>query len=457
MSANREIILPPLNRRRAVPDGLPNWADPRRLNASVRVPARAGGRLIATFFVVFGGWGFLVPLAGGAVAPGVITPDGYKKTVQHLEGGIIADLRVREGDEVTAGQPLLVLESVQESATYDALQQQRWTLLAKQARLDAERAGSEGIEWPGELQSADSLVGTVLEAQQQIFETRRETRTTKKNVLLQKIEQLSEQIKGIDAEVQSASSQLLLIEEELQAKDMLVAKGLMAKPEVLRLKRLDAEMIGKRGEYIAEIARARQQIGETRMQLLANDAERADQIANEADKVHGELMGVLEKMRASADVLKRMVVTAPVGGKVVNLKFKTIGGVVQRGESILEIVPSDDTLVIDAHVTPLDVKAVHKGLQAQVHLSAYTSRDVPRIPGIVQSVSADRIVDANTHQPYYLARVTVNRDELRRLAPQVEMIPGMPAEVLIVTEHRTMIGYLSKPFRDAFRRSFRES
>src|SRR5215475_8250127 len=143
MAANREIILPPLHRRPAVPDGLPNWADPRRLNASVRVPARAGGRLIAAFFLIFGGWGFLVPLAGGAVAPGIVTPEGYKKTVQHLEGGIIADLRVREGDDVKAGQPLLVLESVQESATFDALREQHWILLAKQARLDAERAGRE--------------------------------------------------------------------------------------------------------------------------------------------------------------------------------------------------------------------------------------------------------------------------------------------------------------------------
>src|SRR5215475_3570240 len=251
MTATQEIILPPLNRRPALPDQLPNWADPSQLKASVSAPARAGRRLIVVFLLVFGGWGLLVPLAGGAMAPGIITPDGYKKTVQHLEGGIIADLRVREGSEVTAGQPLLVLESVQESATYDALQQQRWTLLAKQARLDAERVGNERIEWPQELHSADTRVGAVLEAQQQIFETRRETRTTKKNVLLQKIEQLSEQIKGIDSEVQSASSQLLLIEEELQAKDMLVAKGLMAKPEVLRLKRLDAEMTGKRGEYIA--------------------------------------------------------------------------------------------------------------------------------------------------------------------------------------------------------------
>jgi HlyD family secretion protein/epimerase transport system membrane fusion protein len=410
------------------------------------------------FFLVFGGWGFLVPLAGGAVAPGIITPDGYKKTVQHLEGGIIADLRVREGAEVTAGQPLLVLESVQESATYDTLLEQHWTLLAKQARLGAERAGREQIEWPGELQSADSRVRAVADVQQQVFEARRDTRVTKKNVLQQKIEQLVEQIKGIEAEVESASSQIRLIEEELQAKDALVAKNLIAKPEALRLKRMDAEMVGKRGEYIAEIARAQQQIGETKMQLLADDAVRADQIANESDKVHSDLMSVMEKMRASADVLRRMVVTAPISGTIVNLRFKTVGGVVQRGESILEIVPSDDALVIDARVTPLDVKAVHKGLQAQIQLTAYTSRDTPRIPGVVQSVSADRILDAGKQeQPYYLARVTVNRDLLRRLAPHVELIPGMPAEVLIVTGHRTLVDYFSKPFRDAFWRSFRES
>ncbi len=456
MTANQEIILPPLNRRPPLPDRLPDWADPTRLKASVRAPARAGRWLTMVFLLVFGGWGFLVPLAGGAVAPGIITPDGYKKTVQHLEGGIIADLRAREGDEVTAGQPLLVLESVQESATFDALREQHWILLAKQARLDAERAGREQIEWPGELQSADLRIRAVVDAQQLVFETRRDSRTTRRNVLQQKIEQLSEQIKGIDAELQSVSSQLSLIEEEMQAKDALVAKNLITKPEALRLRRMNAEMVGKRGEYMAEIARVRQQIGEARMQLLADDAERADQIANEADKVHNEQMGVLEKMRASADVLRRMVVTAPISGTIVNLRFKTIGGVVQRGEPICDIVPSNDALVIDARVTPLDVKSVHKGLQAQVQLSAYTSRDTPRIAGVVQSVSPDRIVDPATHQPYYLARVAVNRDLLRRVAPHVELIPGMPADVLIVTGHRTLMDYLSKPFRDAFWRSFRE-
>ena len=220
---------------------------------------------------------------------------------------------------------------------------------------------------------------------------------------------------------------------------------------------MNADLEGKRAEYHSDIARARQQIGETEMQLIAADAEWADQIATEADKVRVDLMVVMEKLHASADVLRRTVLAAPVSGTVVNLKFHTVGGVVQRGETILELVPAEDALLIEARITPIDVKAVRKGLQAKVHLSAYSSRNTPRIPGVVQSVSADRLVDQNTHEPYYLTRVAVSRQELKRLAPHVELIAGMPAEVMIVTEYRTMFDYLLKPFQDAFRRSFTES
>ena len=199
-----------------------------------------------------------------------------------------------------------------------------------------------------------------------------------------------------------------------------------------------------------------QEIGETKLQILSIDAERADQIAADADKVRADLTEVTEKLHASADVLQRTVVVAPVSGTVVDVKFKTVGGVVQRGEPIMSIVPSSDELIIEGRVTPLDRKAVHSGLQAQIHLSAYSSRVVPKIPGTVRTVSADRLVDDTTHQPYYLARVAVDRQTLEQLAPTVDLIPGMPVEVLIVTERRTMFDYILKPFRDAFWRSFRE-
>jgi HlyD family secretion protein len=423
---------------------------------SIRVPARLGNSLILAFVIVFGGWGYFAPLDGGAVAPGVFNPDSGKKTIQHLEGGIIAEMRVREGETVTIGQPLVVLESTQARATHEALVQQRWSLLARKARLEAESAGQNRIELPPELLSADPQIRNIVEAQQEVFDARRSLHATRKNVLAQRIEQLTQQIKGNEAQLESTSRQIEFVSEELQAKEYLVGRGLMPKPEALRLKRVDAEIAGKRGEYLATIARLGQEIGETKMQILSLDAERTDQIAADAEKVRADLTEVTEKLLGSADVLQRTVVIAPVSGTVVDVKFKTIGGVVQRGEPIMSIVPSSDELIIEAQVTQVDRKAVHSGLQAQIHLSAYSSRLVPKIPGTVRTVAADRLIDDTTHQPYYLARVAIDRQTLKRLAPTVDLIPGMPVEVLIVTETRTMFDYISKPFRDAFWRSFRE-
>jgi len=407
---------------------------------------------MATFVV----WGILTPLAGGALAPGVLAPVQGKKVVQHLEDGIIAELRVHDGDIVEVGQSLVVLENVQARANHDALQQQRWSLLAKQARLQAESEGRSEIEWPFELQPTDPNIVTIINAQRMVFDTRETDLITRKNILHQRIDQLSEQIKGIEAQVDSASGQLDLIAEELQGKEILLRQGLMPKPEYLRLKRTKVEIEGRRGEYLAQIAKARQEISEAQLQIVKADAERATQVASESDSVRADLTSTVEKMRSSEDVLKRTVVTAPISGTVVNLNFKTIGGVVEKGRPILEIVPSNDALVIEARTTPLDVKAVHNGLNAQIHFTAYSSRSTPRVPGTVQSVSADRLLDSNTNQPYYLVKVTVDREAMGRLAPNVKLIPGMPADVLIITEHRTMFDYLFQPFLETFRRSFHE-
>jgi HlyD family secretion protein/epimerase transport system membrane fusion protein len=431
-------------------------ARPGPLKPGIRAPARWGNALILLFVVIFGGWGSFAPLDGGAVAPGVINPDSGKKTIQHLEGGIIADLRVREGEAVRTGQPLVILESTQARAAHEALVQQRLSFLARRARLDAEKAGQNRIELPAELRSADPQIRSMVEAQQEVFDARRSTHATRRDILAQRIEQMVHQINGSEAQVESASRQIDFIGEELKAKEYLVARGLVPKPEALRLRRADAEIAGKRGEYLAEIARARQQIGEAKIQILSVEAERADQIAADVEKVRAELTEVTEKLQSSGDIVKRTVVVAPVSGTVVDVKFKTIGGVVQRGEPIMSIVPAGDELIIEARLTPLDVKAVHSGLEAQIHLSAYSNRDVPKIPGTVRTVSADRLMDEATHQPYYLARVAVDRHTLQRLAPSVNLIPGMPVEVLVVTERRTMVDYLAKPFRDALWRSFRE-
>jgi HlyD family secretion protein len=427
------------------------------LKPDIRRPARYGNVLILIFVVVFVGWGGFVFLDGGAVAPGVINPDSGKKTIQHLEGGIIAELPVHEGQAVKMSQPLVVLESTQARATHEALVQQRLSLLARQARLDAERAGESRIQWPPELRSSDLQIRGIVEAQQEVFDARRSTQATRRDILAQRIEQLLQQIQGSEAQVESASRQIDFIGEELKAKEYLVARGIMPKPEALRLKRAEAEIVGRRGEHLAEIARARQQIGEAKIQILSVEAERADQIAAEQDKVRAELAEVNEKLQASADVVKRTVVIAPVNGTVVDIKFRTIGGVVQRGDPIMSIVPESDEMIIEARLQPRDVKAVHGGLEAKVRFTAYSSRNVPNVPGTVRTVSADRLMDETKHEPYYLVRVAVDRELVKTLAPSVDLIPGMPVEVLVVTERRTMLDYLAKPFRDALWRSFRET
>ncbi len=435
--------------------------DAASLRQAMRGPTRWAVAMIVIFLGGFGAWAALVPLAGGAVAPGVISPDGSKKTVQHLEGGIIRALHVRDGDGVKAGQALVVLESVQPRAIYEMQRDQYLTLIGMRARLLAEQMGQSSVVFPPELVRAagaqdGARARSVVDSQTRLFESRLASHTARKQVLTMKIQQLREQIKGYQAQVASLGRQTVLIAEELEGKEALRVKGYLPKPEVLKLQRAQADLDGKRGEYLGEIARAEQQMGEAQSQILALEAERVDQIATQLDQTRVDLASVTEKLIASEDILNRTVVTAPVAGTVINLRFKTEGGVVQRGEPILEVVPADDALLIDARVSPNDIDVVHPGLTAQVHLSAFTARNVPRIAGVVRTVSADRVIDEQTKAPYYLARVEVDRDELRRLDPRLELVPGMPADVLIVTGERTMLDYLTQPFRDAFRRGFRE-
>jgi HlyD family secretion protein/epimerase transport system membrane fusion protein len=192
------------------------------------------------------------------------------------------------------------------------------------------------------------------------------------------------------------------------------------------------------------------------MQILSLEADRSDKVAEQLDKVRSELAGVSERLQASRDVLARTVVTVPISGTVVNLRFKTVEGVIRAGDAILDIVLDEEKLLIDARVSPTDIDVVHAGLAAQVRLTAYSSRGLPRIHGVVRTVSADRLADQATGQPYYLARVEVERGELERMGAGVGLVPGMPADVLIVRRERTMVNYLLEPFREAFRWSFRE-
>lgn len=439
------------------PNGL-RIVDTAVLRRSLRWPVRLGLVVLCLFGFVFVGWGGFVPLAGGAIAPGVISPDGDRKTVQHLEGGIIAQLMVRDGDVVSVGQPLVLLESLQPKATHDMLQAQQWTLLATYGRLMAEQTGLTEVQFPPVLlNSTDERLQTVLEGQRRLFSDRLATHVAKKDVLRQRIEQINEQIKGLQAQVDSSNTQLDLIAEELVGKESLLKKNFITKPEVLKLQRAVAEIEGRRGEYLGAIARGQQQIGETQLQILMTDAERVDQVTTRIEQLRVELATITEKLNSSVDILKRTVITAPIAGIVLNMRFKTTSGVLKPAEPILDIVPAEDMLLIDARISPTDIDVVRVGLHAKVQLTAYSGRSTPRLNGIVKNVSADRMIDEGSRQPYYRARVHVDREEIRQLHAGIDLIPGMPAEVLIVTGERTMAEYLFQPFLDALWRSFRET
>lgn len=430
--------------------------DTQALDQTIAKPARIGLLLVAVFVFGFAIWAAIIPLAGGAVAPGIISPDGSRKTVQHLEGGIIGKLHVRDGDIVQAGQALLVLEGIQPRANYDLLLNQHRTLFVTRLRLEAEKAGADGLDFPESLQSGDAQLRSIMDAQLQLFNARRDSHRARGKVLRQRIEQTREQIKGFEAQVASATKQLEYIAEEVVGKKHLKEKGLLPKPELLRLQRAEAEIAGKRGEYAAAIARAQQQISESELQLLTLDAERTDQIATHYDQVRNELASVEEKLVASKDVLNRTVITAPVSGAVVNLRFKTLSGVVQGGEPILDIVPSEDVLLIDARISPVDIDIVKAGLPAEVRLTAFSGRSAPRVEGIVRTVSADRLVDEHSRQPYYLARIEIDRESVKQVPQRIKLIAGMPADVLIVTGERTLAQYMFEQITDALWRSFRE-
>jgi HlyD family secretion protein len=429
---------------------------PGSLQESVRSPVMSGYLIILVFVVGFGLWAALAPLAAGAVASGVISPNSSRRVVQHLEGGIIRDLKVRDGSQVKAGDPLVVLEPVQPQSAHDLLIAEIRSLEARRARLVAERSGADTISFTPSAYE-DGQLAEAAAAQAAIFGARAKAQASQESVLRQRIAQLQADITGNQVQIASVEQQIALINEEVEGKEKLLAQGLIPKPEALRLRRTQSELAARKSEFEAAIARTKQQIAETEMQIASADADRLDLVAGELDKIVMELADKTSRLRASVDVLNRTTITAPVDGTVINLKFRTVGGVLHRGEPVLEIVPNDDTLIVEAHVSPSDIRLIHPGQKAQIHLSAYSMRILPRIKGDVRFVSADRVTDPQGNQSYFVAKVEIDRADLHAHAPGIELLPGMPAEVIFVTEERTLLQYLLSPLTDVMRRGLNET
>lgn len=425
---------------------------------AVRRPRLLGYAALLVFFGGFGTWAALTPLASAAVSPGVVSPDGSRKTIAHLEGGIVRELAVREGDVVYEGQMLVTLEDVQARAEFEALRERFVHLVTLEARLLAELAGEDRLDRPAALQDLpDEAVMPALLAQQRLLESRQATFEGREQILGKRIKQLQAEIDGLVEVIAAQDEQIALVTEEVDTVSALLERGLGNRPRLLALQRERADIRAEQASSRARIARHEQSIGETQIQLLTMTEQVREELSDELSRVRSELATVRSQLPSREDVLQRTLVAAPLDGTVVNLRVTTERGVVQPGEPLLDLVPVEATLIVDARVKPVDMDTVRAGQSARVMFPAYGQRNLPEIRGRLRSISADRLLDERTGEPYFLAKVEVDEAELKRLAPEIELTPGMPAEVMILTGERTMLDYLLRPFVQSVTRGFRES
>lgn len=421
-----------------------------------RGPIIFGLWCMAIAFGGFGLWATFAPLASAAVAKGVVVLDSNKKTIQHLEGGIIDKILVHEGKFVEAGEPLVILSETAARARLDLIGGQYYAEKATLARLMAERDQAPFVIFPDDLLFSDDLrIAEILDSQRQIFDTRRKALEGEVSVLRERILQHREEITGLESQQQSSQKQIALLNDEISVVEKLLASGNAARPRLLALQRNAAELQGRRGEYLAQISRAQQSISEIEVQIINRQNEHLKEVVDQIRETQVSVATLAEQHATAQDVLNRLEVVAPQSGIVTGLKFHTKGGVIGPGDAIMDIVPQDDRLIIEAQVSTQDIDVVHQGLPARVRLTAYKTRKIPPVEGTVLSVSADRFVDNVTGQPYYLARVMVDQEQLDNIK-DVALHPGMPAEVLIVTGDRTLMSYLITPLTDSFFRAFRE-
>ncbi|WGR98513.1 HlyD family type I secretion periplasmic adaptor subunit [Bradyrhizobium sp. ISRA443] len=426
-------------------------------NDSIRRIALVGWLIIALFFGGIGTWAVTAPLNGAVVANAVIKVDGNRKSVQHLDGGIVKELHVREGERVRAGDLLIVLDETQARAEYEVLTQEYAVLRATEIRLLTELEHGSELVMPPDLKARadDPYFKSVWTGQLNQFQSRRISLEGQRSVVREKINQLVSQIVGAEAQVKSFTDQINSIHKEANDIAPLVERGLIARPRILQLERTAYGLEGQIADTKANIAKARQAIAEQEQQIAQLDNDRMTDVTKDLRDTQAKLLEVIPKALSAKAVLGRMEIRAPYTGRVVGLSVFSVGGVIQRGDKILDIVPDEDSLTIEAQVGVEDISDVHPDMRAEVHLTAYKQRIVPIIHGDVIQVSADRLTDPKTNAPYYTAFVRIDRNELAAM-PNIRLYPGMPATVMIPTVQRTAFEYIVGPLVMSFNQSFRQ-
>ncbi|MBM3592947.1 MAG: HlyD family type I secretion periplasmic adaptor subunit [Alphaproteobacteria bacterium] len=417
---------------------------------------------LALFIILFGvggvfGWGAFAMIDSAVVAPGTLMVELNRRNVQHLEGGIVGEVLVREGAVVVAGQPLIRLDDTRVRAGLNVVLDEADHARARIAVLTAEREDAPEPIFPPELvaRRTDPKVAEILAVQGDEFIARRASLQGQTEILTQRVLQLQKQIDGLNVRIESNDRQLALVRQEIIGVEGLVRMGLERLPRLLSLQREEARLIGERGEAIENVARIQQAVGEAEMQRTQLLRARQEENAKELRELQGRLLELREREISANDQLIRLTIDAPEAGMVMDLRYATRGGVIAPGSQVASIVPQEERLVLEAQITPTDVDTVRVGMPASIRLSHAAARTTPILEGSVERISPDRMTDQRTGMPYFVARIALAPEELTRYE-HLRLQPGMHAEVLIRRGERSFASYLARPLADRFAKSIRE-
>lgn len=445
----------------AAPDaGLKAAANPpggHTLNINDAVPRRWGWLLLLVGFGGFAVWASFAPLDQGVSAPGIVIVSGNRKSVQPLTGGKVASILAKDGDTVAAGQALVQLDDTQAKSQYEIARSQWFSAQAVEARLVAERAGKPKVAFPQALLSerADPSAAKAIELQSQLFETRRKNLESGLAILRESVTGLDAQARGLEEARKSKDEQLRLLREELDGQRELAGQGYLPRNKLLEQERLLAQLSGSISDDIGNIGRTRSAIAEAKKRMISHQQEYQREVESALTDIQREAGALSSRVEALAFELANATIRSPTEGVVVGLAVHTVGGVVQAGMNLMDVVPKDEPLKIDTQVATFLIDKVKIGLPVDIMFPAFQQATTPHVPGTVLTVSADILTDPKDGHPFYKAQIQVTPAGMKKLNEH-QIKAGMPAEVFIRTGERTMLNYIVKPLRDRLRGSLTE-
>lgn len=426
-----------------------------KIKTSLKGPIVSGLTILLIFLVGATAWASSAKLASAIIAVGQLKVDSNRKQIQHLDGGIVNQILVSDGQSVKKGDTLVILDPVQAKSSLGIVAGALFTAELKRSRLQAERDNTEQPDFTRFLHREHEDKNSLIDAQQSLFSIRRSVQVSQQEILHQQIENLKSQISGFESQQASTKTQIEISKDELVNLKNLKARGLVGNERLLELERNLAQLEGRAGEIVSSIASAKASIDEKRLELIRVKRSFHEQVLAELQDVESEIIDLQERSNAATHYLQQMVVKAPVDGLIVGLNVHTEGGVVVPGQLLMEIVPDNDALIVEGQVLPTDVDDLLVGQSARVKLSGFQQRTTPELTGMLQYVSADSMLDERSGMTYFIIRVSIAAEELAKL-PSEGLIPGMPAEVFVQTGERTALEYLLQPLSDTIDRAWRE-